>query len=50
MAFELEKIKKVTEMLPYINKKQKNTIFNDEGYMNIPNIEIIKLDGCESVK
>ena len=37
-------------MLPYINKKPKNTIFNDEEYMNIPNIEIIKLDESERVK
>ncbi|CAD8063315.1 unnamed protein product [Paramecium primaurelia] len=50
LAFELEKIKKVIEMLPYINKKPKNTIFNDEEYMNIPNIEIIKLDESERVK
>ncbi|CAD8073116.1 unnamed protein product [Paramecium sonneborni] len=50
LAFELEKIKKVTEMLPYINKKPKNCIFNDEEYMNIPNIEIIKLDDQERVK
>ncbi|CAK80044.1 unnamed protein product (macronuclear) [Paramecium tetraurelia] len=50
LAFELQKIKKVTEMLPYINKKPKNTIFNEEEYMNIPNIEIIKLDQSDKIK
>ena len=37
-------------MLPYINNKPKNTIFNDEEYMNIQHIEIIKLDEPEKVK
>ncbi|CAD8175930.1 unnamed protein product [Paramecium octaurelia] len=50
LAFELQKIKQVTEMLPYINKKPKNTIFNDEEFMNIPNIEIIKLDQPDKIK
>jgi hormone-sensitive lipase len=31
-------------MLPYMNEKPKNTIFNDHEYMNIENIEVIALD------
>lgn len=37
-------------MLPHIDKKSKNTIFNNEDYMNIPNIEIIKLDQPDTIK
>lgn len=50
IAFELAKIGKITEMLPYINEKPKNTIFNESDYMNIENIDVITLDQPESIK
>ncbi|CAD8069705.1 unnamed protein product [Paramecium primaurelia] len=49
LAFELQKIKQITNILPYMYKKPKNTIFNDDEYMNIPNIEIIILDQPDKI-